>query len=218
MASLMESLMGMLSGDTLDKISQQVGAPKEKTQQALPDILAVLTGGLAKNSSRQEGAQELSQALARDHDGSVLNNLGDYINHYKEADGNKILKHVLGSKQPEVEKNLSQKDGLDIGTIGNLLAMAAPIVMGVLGKTQRQSNLDAGSLSSLLGQEQNRAKNISPGAMDILNQVLGRKEESVQSQQSGASTAKKRSPLVTIIIIVAVVVVGFLLLRACGIF
>jgi hypothetical protein len=35
MASILESLMGMLGGDTLGKISEQVGAPKNKTEQAL---------------------------------------------------------------------------------------------------------------------------------------------------------------------------------------
>ncbi len=63
MASMIELLMDMLSGDTLDKISEQVGIPKDKTQQALPDIMAVLTGALAKNSSRKQGAKELSNAL-----------------------------------------------------------------------------------------------------------------------------------------------------------
>ena len=32
MASIFESLMGMLGGDTLSKISEQVGAPKDKTE------------------------------------------------------------------------------------------------------------------------------------------------------------------------------------------
>jgi hypothetical protein len=78
--------MGMLSGDALGKISQQIGVPRDKTQQALPDVLAVLTGAIARNSSKQEGAQALSDALAKDHDGSILNinNLSyNYFNLYQ---------------------------------------------------------------------------------------------------------------------------------------
>ena len=40
----------MLGGDTLSKISEQVGAPQDKTRQALRDIMAVLTGAVAKKN------------------------------------------------------------------------------------------------------------------------------------------------------------------------
>ena len=170
MASMIELLMGMLSGDTLDKISEQVGIPKGKAQQALPDIMAVLTGALAKNSSRKQGAKALSNALAKDHDGSILNNIIDYISNYQSGEGNGILGHVLGDNKPAVEQGLSKKTGLDMGTIGNLLTMAAPLIMGMLGKTQKQQGLDLSSLTSLLGNEQSQAQKMSPGAIDVLNQ------------------------------------------------
>jgi hypothetical protein len=169
MASMIELLIEMLSGDALDIISKKVGVPKGKTQQALPDIIAVLTGALAKNSSKKQGAKELSNALTKDHDGSILNNIIDYISNYQSGEGNGILGHVLADNRPAVEKGLSQKTGLDIGTIGNLLTMAAPLIMGILGKTQKQQDLDSGSLASLLGSEKRQAQNMSPGAIDILN-------------------------------------------------
>lgn len=91
MASMIEILMGMLSGDTLGKISEQVGMPRNKAQQALPDIIAVLTGALAKDSSRRQGAKALSDVLAKDHDGSILNNIVDYIDNYQSREGSGIL-------------------------------------------------------------------------------------------------------------------------------
>jgi hypothetical protein len=170
MASMVEMLMDMLSGDTLDKMSKQVGIPKGKTQQALPDIMAVLTGALAKNSSKKQGAKELSNALTRDHDGSILNNILDYIGNYQSGEGNGILGHLLADDRPTVEQGLSQKTGIDIGTIGNLLTMAAPLIMGMLGKTQKQQDLDTDSLKSLLGSEKRQIQNIAPEAIGILDQ------------------------------------------------
>ena len=169
-ASMIELLMGMLSGDILDKISEQVGIPKGKAQQALPDIMAVLTGALAKNSSRKQGAKALSNVLAKDHDGSILNNIIDYISNYQSGKGSGILGHVLGDNKPAVEQGLSKKTGLDMGTIRNLLTMAAPLIMGMLGKTQKQQDLDLSSLTCLLGNEQSQVQKMSPGAIDVLNQ------------------------------------------------
>jgi len=215
MSSIIESLLSTLSGDALGKISQQIGAPQDKTQQALPDVLAVLTGALAKNSSSQEGAQSLSDALAKDHDGSVIDNLSDYISNYQSGQGNGILGHVLGDNRTAVERGLSQKSGLDMGSIGNLLTMAAPLIMGMLGKTQKQQGLDLSSLTSLLGNEQNQAKSLDPEAIEILNQAL--KSQGGQATQVQSSTAKKRSPIITIIIVLVIAVVVYFLLKACGI-
>jgi hypothetical protein len=36
--------------------------------------------------------------------------------------------------------------------------MAAPLIMGILGKTQKQQGLDLSSLTSLLGNEQSQAQ------------------------------------------------------------
>lgn len=76
---------------------------------------------------------------------------------------------MLGSDRPAVEKGLSQKTGLDMGTIGNLLIMVAPLILGILGKTQRQQELDSDSLKNLLGNEKDQAQNVAPGAIDVLN-------------------------------------------------
>lgn len=219
MASMIESLMGMLSGNTIEQISSAVGLPKDKAQEALPGVLAVLTGALAKNTSQKEGAISLSNALSNDHDGSILNNLSGYIKNYKEGEGEGILKHVLGSKRDAVQQSLGAKSGLDAGTIGNLLTMAAPIVLGMLGKTQRQDGLNINSLSNLLGMEQNQADNLVPGIKDMLAKILGSGQQNQTASQSSqsAGTARKKSPLITIIIILVVIGIALFVLNYCGI-
>ncbi len=80
-------------------------------------MLGVLTGALAKESSQQQGAQSLSKALSEDHDGSILNNLSDYISNYQSGKWQWDTQHTLGNSRPAVERGLSQKTGLDIGLI-----------------------------------------------------------------------------------------------------
>jgi len=222
MASMIESVMSMLSGDTLGKISQQVGIPKEKAQAALPGVVAVLTGALANNSSQKQGAQSLANALTKDHDGSILNNLSDYISNYKSGEGDGILGHVLGNNRPTVERSLSAKTGLDMGSIGNLLTMAAPIIMGALGKTQKTQGLDVSSLTNLLGQESSQAKSLFPSVGDILGQILGGTTQGQVTQQtqqapSTTGTTKKRSGFATLMIVIVIALVVYFVLRSCGI-
>lgn len=187
----------------------------------MPDIIGVLTGALAKNASEENEAAAISNALARDHDGSILNSMSDYIQNYKQGDGDGILKHVLGNSRPAMEKSLSKETGLDTGSIGNLLTMAAPIIMGMLGQKQRQQGLNASSLSNILGQESNQAQNLFPVVGSILSQVLGGTggtQQTQQQQQTQApATTKKRSGFVTLIIVLVIAVAVYFGLRACGI-
>jgi hypothetical protein len=172
MSSIIELLMDQLGGETLGKISRQVGAREEDTAKAMPEVLGLLTEALARNSSRQDGAQALSNALAKDHDGSVLDNLPDFIDNFQSGPGDGILRHVLGDKRGTVEQKLSQESSLDIGSITKLLTMAAPLVMGYLGRSQKKEGLDVGALVGLLGEEREQARRVAPQSTGLLNQLL----------------------------------------------
>ncbi|MFC2161651.1 DUF937 domain-containing protein [Acidobacteriota bacterium] len=172
MSSIIELLMDQLKGDTLGEISQKVGAREEDTAQAMPEMLGLLTEALARNSSREEGAQALSNALAKDHDGSLLDNLPDFINNFQDGPGDGILKHVLGARRSAVEKGLSKKSSLDPGSISKLLTMLAPLVMGSLGRSQKNKGLDVSALADLLGAERNQARRVAPQSTGLLGQLL----------------------------------------------
>lgn len=172
MSSIIEVLMDQLKGENLGKISNQVGAREKETAKALPEILGLLTEALARNSSREEGAQALSKALEKDHDGSILDNLPEFISNYQNGPGDGILRHVLGDNRRVVEERLSQKSSLDLGSITNLLTMLAPLVMGFLGRSKRQENMDTGALASLLGAEREQARRVAPKSTGLLNQLL----------------------------------------------
>jgi len=109
-----------------------------------------------RNASTPEGAQSLMGALSNKHDGSILDNLGglfgDGVDNEVSNDGAKILGHVLGNRQQDVEKIIGEKSGLDSGSVANILKVAAPIIMGVLGKQAKQANVQSKSdLGGLLG-------------------------------------------------------------------
>ena len=95
-------------------------------------------------------------ALSGKHDGSILDNLGGLfqggVDDNVLQDGAGILGHVLGGKQDTVTNALSSQSGMDAGAVGNILKVAAPLLMGVLGKQSKQSGVsDASGLNGLLG-------------------------------------------------------------------
>lgn len=110
-------------------------------------------------------------ALDRNHDGSILDDVGGFLGNYASGPGAGILGHVFGGNQGTVEQSVSQASGLDMGKVGPLLMMLAPIVMGALGRTQRQEGLGAGDLAGLLGGATQQAGAGSP-LLGVLSSVL----------------------------------------------
>lgn len=157
---LMDLLQGQLSEGLVSQLSQQLGGTdKEQTADAATGIISTMVSALAKNAnSSQDQAASLANALDRDHDGSILDNVMGMIQKQQTPDPNPpmlngagILKHVLGGKQSGAIDMISKLSGLESNKTGNLMTMLAPLVMGALGKQKRESNLDPSGLASMLG-------------------------------------------------------------------
>ena len=71
-----------------------------------------------------------------------------------------------------MENNLAEATGLDQNSAGSLLEMVAPLVMGAVGRQQRQEGLDPQGLSQYLGQQQQAAQTANPDLMGGLSSML----------------------------------------------
>jgi len=156
MAGLLDLLDSPMGKQILNGVAGQTGQTPEKAGGLLAMALPVLMGAMKRNAGSPEGAQGLMNALSNKHDGSILDNLGGLfgggVDDSVLSDGEGILGHVLGGKQPQVQNALSQKSGMDAGTVGTILKVAAPILMGFLGKQSRQQNVSTSNgLGDLLG-------------------------------------------------------------------
>jgi hypothetical protein len=173
MSFITDMLMQQLSGNAVSQISQKLGVDQGTASQAIAMAAPLLMAALARNASNPQGAQELHQALNKDHDGGILDNVAGFLGgNPQAANGAGILGHVLGDQRGAVQNGLAQQTGLDANASGQLLEMLAPMVMGALGKTQQQQGLDANGLSALLGSQQQAAQASSPDMMGMLGGLL----------------------------------------------
>lgn len=190
MNGILDLLAQNIGGDNVDQLAGAIGADPGKTQRAVSAALPAMLTALNRNTNTTEGAKGLAQALERDHDGSLLDNLGGFLQGQmagKQADGGGILGHVLGGQRQQVEQGVAQASGLDMSQVAKLLPLLAPIVMAALGKRKRQASLDAGGLSGMLGQEAQRARQAAPnGVLGALTGFLDKDGDgSVQDDIAG---------------------------------
>jgi hypothetical protein len=156
----LQDLLGQAKGDqAVGQISQQVGAEPSLVNTAIQAALPSILGSLANNASTPQGAESLDNALSNDHDGSLLDNLGGLGGMIfdqqtptpRQADAGGILGHILGNNQGPVAQEASQKSGLPIGQVAQILMMLAPIVMAYLGRQKQEQNVGADGLGGLIG-------------------------------------------------------------------
>ncbi|HMQ04278.1 MAG TPA: DUF937 domain-containing protein [Pyrinomonadaceae bacterium] len=187
----LQDLLGQDQGNAaLGEISNTVGAEPSLVNTAIQMALPAIIGGLSNNAASPQGAQSLDQALTRDHDGSILSNLGGLGSLIfgqlqspaptpKQLDAGGILGHILGSNQGPVVEQVSQNTGLNMGQVAQILMMIAPLVMGYLGQQKRQQNVGADGLGGLLGgllggQQAAAAPSSGNAMMDLASSMLDR--------------------------------------------
>ncbi len=186
----LQDLLGQEQGtQAVDQISQNVGADSSLVNSAIQMALPALINGLANNASTPEGAESLNNALDQDHSGGgVLDNLGGLAGMIfggqqeaapppRQADAGGILGHILGTNQGAVAQEVSNKSGLGLGQVAQILMFLAPIVMSYLGKQKQEQNVGAdglgGLLGGLLGGNQQAAPQSSGNAMiDMASNML----------------------------------------------
>jgi hypothetical protein len=170
MSDLTNEVMGHLDDARIQAIARQIGVDPSDAESAIRQAMPLLIGGLARNSATDQGAGPLHSALG-DHAGNDIGSiLGSVLGGGGLGDGMAILGHIFGARQDQAAQGLGRTTGLGSGNAGQLLAILAPIVMGVLGNMSQRQGMSASGLGSVLGQEAERIG--ATGAGGLLGPVF----------------------------------------------
>jgi len=173
LSTLLETLGEVLvNSNSAGRLSQKIGANENKTGSALSIALPLILGALNKNASNSNGAESLLNALSKDHDGSILDHMDDLLDNPDNGPGDGILRHALGSNRGRIESSLGKSTGLDANSIATILKVAAPLVMGALGKSRRSNHMDANALSEMLRNEEAEIEVKTPQSSGLMNMLL----------------------------------------------
>lgn len=165
----------------IDDIAARLGVSHDDAKKAVEQGGAVLLGGLAKNAQTDEGSAAIQNALKR-HEGATPAAKVDDID---QADGGKIVKHVLGDDANDVAAKLNESDKTPGIDFGKLLPILAPIVMGLIANMNKKKSGGADSASGesgggigdliggLIGGGSSSGSSGGGGIGDLLGGILG---------------------------------------------
>lgn len=171
---LLDEVMDGLGSDGLDSIGKTVGLDQEATAQALTAAIPLLLAGMSRYSERPENVARLHSALSINHDGSILDDVPGFLagGAGRRAADEAILDDLLGNRRHSAARAVGGASGIDMDQAAQLISLAAPLVLGALGRARRRDDLQPDGLESYLRSEQDILTRRSAGGMSMLKQAL----------------------------------------------
>lgn len=135
--NLLQLLLGvMTSQSSVGSVSGKTGLSDKQIKQLMMLAIPLLLKYMTKNASSQDGALSLLGALSQHTSKKEMNSQMDDAD---EADGEKIIGHILGKNEGKVTQDLSAKTGLDSSQIHKVLSIIAPALMSGVSEAASSS-------------------------------------------------------------------------------
>ena len=164
----------LTGGNNLSAISSLLGESDIATKAGLAAALPTILGSVIQKGATTDGASSLLNMIkSGGHDGSALNNIGSLLGGGDTtksflSGGGSLISSLLGSNAGAISSLLGNLTGMKGGAVSTMLNMAAPLIMGMIGKHASTTGLGASGLSNLLSTQAATVNAALPAGMGNL--------------------------------------------------
>jgi OmpA-OmpF porin, OOP family len=164
-----------LTDSVIEKVSGFLGEHPDKIGPALNSAVPIVMGGIIRSASTEEGAGKVMDVLKDGgHTGEILDDLPSLLGNFDKTQllitiGSNIFNHFSGNKGNAIVEKLSSLNGIRKTSASSLVGLAAPLVLGALGKVVGKEGLGVSGLTKLLGEQRETVFGALPPA--IANQL-----------------------------------------------
>lgn len=228
---LIDAVRSHFTPDVVRKASSLVGESESSTRVALSAAVPSVLSGLVSMVSSGEGANTLSGLIRNGGYGAAAEDVfslfggGGATTNMLSA-GQQLLGKIFGNKSGAVSDVVAQSSGVSSASASKLIALAAPLTLGVLGKTSG-AGADSASLKSTLLHAKDEiaaaapaglSRVLSTGATDVRSRTVTESvsepvsiERFPESEAVIAEPPKERSMSWLPILLLALAAAGLLL-------
>lgn len=181
-----------LTDSVIEKVSGFLGEHPDKIGPALNSAVPIVMGGIILSASTDEGAGKVMDVLKDGgHTGEILDDLPSLLGNFDKTQllitiGSNIFNHFSGNKGNSIVEKLSSLNGIRKTSASSLVGLAAPLVLGALGKVVGKEGLGVSGLTKLLSDQRESVFGALPPA--IANQL------NFKSANSPVSSTKEEKP------------------------
>jgi OmpA-OmpF porin, OOP family len=169
--NLIDLVRQYIPDEAIGKISGLLGESGASTQKAVEAGIPTLLAGLLHTASTPSGAGRLANMVGGEEGAKasdILSNIGGLLGGQADEPlkfGQQIVSSLFGSNLSSVLDVLSKFSGMKLASIGPLMGMLAPLVLGVLRKQTASQGFSASSLIGLLTSQKDAIVRQAPAGL-----------------------------------------------------
>ncbi|MBR5970376.1 MAG: DUF937 domain-containing protein [Lachnospiraceae bacterium] len=189
---LLNMLMStMNSSSARSALAGKTGASTDQISSLIQSALPALLSGMTKNASSPDGAQSLFKALGQH---TSTKSMADQITDADEADGAKIIGHILGGSQKDVVGALAKESKMEESQVTKALGSMAPALLSGLsaatnnaGQKDDKGGFDLSSLMGMFGggDDSDSIASSGGGIGSLLGSLFGGGKDDKEEDASG---------------------------------
>jgi outer membrane protein OmpA-like peptidoglycan-associated protein len=165
--NLIDSARSIFGNDFISKASAITGENAGSLQTALSAIIPTVLTGLL----HQAGTVNPQSILLTTRDAAqsgILNNLPASLSSSSLlSKGTEMFKSLFGDKAANVTGLISNFSGIRESSAGSLVAVAAPAVLGIMGRHATETHMSAGGMLGFLNNQKDSILNALPQGLNL---------------------------------------------------
>lgn len=170
MGLLLSTAQRFLTPQLIGRMASAVGIDPKLAQTAASAAIPAILASLSQVASSPGGAERLSSAVSRTPTG-MLDDIGSRLANPSQMieQGQSMLSSLLGSSAANtLMSSISRFVGGGEGTIGSLIGLLMPVLMGILGRQQQATGGNGAGLARQLREEADDFKAAMPAGLSSL--------------------------------------------------
>jgi OmpA-OmpF porin, OOP family len=193
--NLLDMAKSYFSNELISKASSSLGESEGGISKVISAAIPSLIGSIAdKASSSHDGANAVLNMASEQNDSGILGSLGGFLGGDSNSNGllskgSGIISSLFGNggQSNMLTTLISSFAGVKGSTVGTILSMAAPAILGLVGKHAKDNNMSASSMTSMLGEQKKSAMSMLPAGFS-LSSLTGGASSAAASVSNAAHT------------------------------
>jgi OmpA-OmpF porin, OOP family len=193
--NLLDMAKSYFSNELVNKASAHLGESEGSISKAISAVLPSIIGGIAdKSTDGVDGAGIVAKMAADQHQGGILDSINGFLHPDTSNDmlgkSSSIISGLFGNGGTSnmLTTLISSFAGVKGSSVGTIMSMAAPMLLGLVGKHSAENNLTPSAMSSMLGEQKKSAMSMLPAGFS-LSSITGGASNIASSAASAATGA-----------------------------
>lgn len=176
--NLLEEINDLITPSLLGQASSELGEAEPAVSKGFGAVLPLLLGGVASRADDNDFMSSLFGLVTHpDNDPGILDNVGRLLGPGAAALpimalGSKFLNLLFGNRMDNVAGAVGRHSSLKPTAVSSIFRFAAPLVLGLLGRTVKKKALNASSLGNLLLGQKSKYVAALPGPFARLDDYV----------------------------------------------